>query len=627
MLASTVLAAACAPAPSTGVRGATTIEMDASWSGGFFSLPWPNEIRKQRDGTLDLAGIPSGGNVVLDELFRAASNEVDDFGTNSAIYLRTTRPIDPTSLPDPATTLTAGSPLQVVALDGTDRRVPVVVRVEPSDRFRPRNLVSLLPYPGHALEPATRYGVVATSGLRDLLGEPLAPAPLIEALDGPFRSGAARSSAHWAALRAQRDEARAVLERSGSWDGSDLVGFTVLRTQDSRALMSAVATAVQHFAPHIVDLAPTTGCDQLNGRRHFSGRLVLPRFQRGNTALTGAGGRIEVDTEGRAIVQRSGSVAVGVNVPCGAAPTQGWPIQTFIDGTGANVRVEGGFGRAATQTLIGSIAPLYSPQENGDGFSELLFYNFLNPAAARTNPIQQAADNLALIEALQRLELDGALLDTDATVRTRDDRVVVTGHSQGAQTVALVASNQPAVVGIVSNAATSGQYNSVSYRSDVRDIIGVVLGSKRGIDIRNPLVQVIQTLLDVDEPANFPTEGHWLNFAGRDDGCLTLEASRHLAASQRLTVVDPQHPSLFGEPSLDPVLGSLPIRGNGPDDTTRVSIEAPGTHRVAFGNVGLVADVIDELALGVTPTVPDVPIDPGPPDSCTPRYGAIGNHD
>jgi hypothetical protein len=621
-------AAACAPAPPppppTDVPGRVTVQMDAGWSSGFFSLPWPNAIRKKADGTLDLAGLPTGGNLVLDSLLRTASGEISDFGTNAAIYLRTTGRIDPSTLPTPSQTLDPASPIQVVALDGSDARVPVVVRVEPADRFRGSNVVSLLPYPGHRLRSDTDYAVVVTSGVTDLTGAPLAPAPLIERLDRPFASGFARSSAHWSALRTQRDAARGVLDRTGVWDAADLVGFTALRTQDSQALLTAVDAAVDAFAVQVPALSTNDTC--ADGRLVLTGQLRVPRFQVGNTPSTFGGGRIEV-RNGAAVVQAVDEIGVGVNVPCGESPASGWAIQTYLDGTGAVVVPNGGFGRAATRTVIGSIAPLYSPEENGSQYNELLFYNFLNPPAARTNPIQQTADNLVLIRMLQLLDAGDLPADVVPVGFTiDDDRVVVTGHSQGAQTVALVASMAPEVRAIASSAASSGQYNSISYRSDVRAIVGQVLGSSAGIDIRNPMVQAIQTLMDVSEPSNYPTTGHWLNFAGRDDGCLVLEASRHLARAQGLAVVEPQWGSIFGDAALDPVTATAPVSANGPGATTRVSIEAPGRHQVASGNLALTGAFIDQIAQGATPVVPGGPYGVGPPDTCAPRYGTIGNH-
>jgi hypothetical protein len=623
-----MLAAACVPPGTAAPDGAVTVEMDANYASGFFSLPWPNDVRRTPAGTLDLFGLPAQDSLLVAQLVQAASNELTAFGTNSAAYLRTTGTIDPSSLPTPAASTSPDSPLQLVALDGSGERVPVIARVEPADGFRPTNLISLLPYPGHALAPATRYGVIVTTGLRDADGESLAPAPLIERLDEPFRPGLARSAQHWQALRAQRDELRALLSGEGVVPADELVGFSVYQTAESTATMRAVNAAVDSFPIEVPELTPVGPCDPVTGRRHFAGRLTVPRFQAGDTTVTAAGGRIEIGADGRAVVQRVGTTGVGVNVPCGPPPERGWALQTYIDGTGAGVRAAGGFGAGARSTIIGSVAPLYSPDENGAAFNDFLFYNFLNPAAAATNPVQQAADNRVLVRMLQRLELDGALVDSPAPVTTDDDTVVLSGHSQGAQTVTLVAFQLPEVRAIVTSASTSGRYNSVSYRSDVRGIVAQLLGTPVRLDVRNPFVQVIQTLFDATEPANFPTSGHWLNFAGRDDGCLPLESSRHLAASQGLAVVDPQAPSLFGEPSLDPIVAGGPVAGNGPGGTTRVSIEAAGRHRVAFANATLAATFIDTVVAGATPVVDAGPYDGGATaDGCSARFGVIGNHE
>ncbi|HAU16233.1 MAG TPA: hypothetical protein DCS92_21115, partial [Gammaproteobacteria bacterium] len=44
-----------------GCGGSAVPKMD--WQGeGFFSFPWPNDLRRQQDGTLDLAGFPGTGN-------------------------------------------------------------------------------------------------------------------------------------------------------------------------------------------------------------------------------------------------------------------------------------------------------------------------------------------------------------------------------------------------------------------------------------------------------------------------------------------------------------------------------------------------------------------------------------
>ena len=149
-----------------------------------------------------------------------------------------------------------------------------------------------------------------------------------------------------------------------------------------------------------------------------------------------------------------------------------------------------------------------------------------------------------------------------------------------------------------------------------------------GIPIDFAVLCQLITLFDATEPANFPTEGHWLNFAGRTDGCLPLESARHLAAAQDLTILEPQAPPIFGDASLDPKIGTAPISANAAGGSTRVSIEIDGGHRVAFANIALIAGFIDGVAAGTSPTVPagTYGTDTGP-DGCRPRFGVIGNDD
>jgi hypothetical protein len=182
---------------------------------------------------------------------------------------------------------------------------------------------------------------------------------------------------------------------------------------------------------------------------------------------------------------------------------------------------------------------------------------------------------------------------------------------------------RPSVDAVVTSAAFAGSYNSIAYRSDIRTQFGQTIGDPSGINIRNPLVQVIQTLMDAAEPANYPTTGHWLNFAGKRDGCVPLEASRHLAAAQRLTVTNPQWGSIFGDGALDPVVADRPISAN-LNGTTRVSVEADGVHQVAAGNLAMVGSFIDAVATGASPVVQG-PVSAGGGDSCDPRYGEIGS--
>lgn len=611
MVAAATLAS-CTPATIDSPDG-VTVWMDVSYSQGFFSLPWPNDIRKTDTGNLNLLGFPgTESSAVLFALASLSSSQLKDFGTQTAVYLRLTGAIDPSTLPSPEQSTEASSSVQLIDLDHPSTRVPVIVRIEPSDAERPSNLLSLLPYPGHTLTPDTRYAAVVTSGVHDTSGAPLAEAPVIAALDEDTWLGRARSQQDWLALRAQRDTVRAAL--AGGTAGA-LVGFTVFRTADSTREMRAVAAAIDALPAPVLPALPTD-CEP-----GYLTTIDLPNFQAGTYPYTSSGGGIQVGADGKAVLQGYRTYPVVIRMPCGEAPSTGWPIETFIDGTGGSANLGDAIG-FVPDAIAASIPPLFGA---GTGITDpsypSYFYNAYNPEAARSNPIQQAGNNLALIKALQHLEFSGPYGGTTPR-RVDPHRVMISGESQGAQTLPLVAAMNPDVVAVLSGAGSAGFYNQVAYRRDVREELGKYAGTG-GLDIRNPLVQLISTLEDLAEPANYPNDANYLNFAGQVDGCVPLESSRHLAAALKLTVADPQWGSIFGSPSLDPPTTTGPVSAN-VNGRTKVSIEAPGGHGTAYANPAIATDFTTAAFAGVAPTVrgPYFGINDL---SCAPRWGTIGD--
>src|SRR4051812_27517741 len=91
------LAPACSGDGAT-PRFATTAE--AATEETFYDVPFPNDLRRRADGTLDLAAFPS--NALLLDQVRAAAEHYDGFSTNAAIFVKFDGQLDPASLPDPA---------------------------------------------------------------------------------------------------------------------------------------------------------------------------------------------------------------------------------------------------------------------------------------------------------------------------------------------------------------------------------------------------------------------------------------------------------------------------------------------------------------------------------------------
>ena len=113
----------------------------------FYALPFPNDMRRHDDGTLDLAALPGNSPLVL--TYRdVIAQELDGFGLNEAIYARFDGPLDATSLPDPATSMMPGASVYLVNITTTSpeygQRTPVIAsfRADPRGTMGPNSLVA-----------------------------------------------------------------------------------------------------------------------------------------------------------------------------------------------------------------------------------------------------------------------------------------------------------------------------------------------------------------------------------------------------------------------------------------------------------------------------------------------------
>ena len=628
--ASTLVGVACAPtSPVSPV--VPTIEMSPKLLNGWFSMPWPNDIRRSDAGMLDWTALPGITTDLLTEplpkipllpqIMEKAQPSVTEFGRNSAVYLRSTVEIDPASLPTPSVSLQPSSSVQLIDLDTGERAPVVVVNQERQDRFRPQHLLTLLPYPGHPLRSDARYAAVVFDDVRSTAGAPLEPSPLIAQLGAPYDTSMPMTEAQHTALAGQLAEVTTAVAAHTSHQPSGIVAFSVYRTQDTHHDWDAIATSVKAApTPRITvnSIAPCAASARDNGASLALVRATigLPMWQSGQFPYLLEGGRVVVDGAGRAVQQGVRPTPVQLLVPCAAPPVGGWPVATFMDGTGGDEDI-------ATTTapirrggiLYGQIGPLYSAGI-GDastvlstlGYSdpaaqkELVFYNLLNPSAIRTNPLQQASDHLVFTRALAQLSLDGAAFGQSGAVAANPDKVVIVGHSQGAQSLPMVAEADPTIDGVISSAGSGGQYHSISHSPKRLDAIGLVTNGADRLDELNPLIQLVQTVFEVADGANYPTTQHFLNLAAYSDTCTSVETSTHYAEAQGLATYAATPEISYGEPSLDRTVATLPVTANS-GGRTRVQILEPGGHFAYLNNIDRLTQFMAEVHAGGAPVV------------------------
>jgi hypothetical protein len=262
--------------------------------------------------------------------------------------------------------------------------------------------------------------------------------------------------------------------------------------------------------------------------------------------------------------------------------------------------------------------------------TELLFYNVLNSRAGRANSVQQAADHISLLRALEAWTLDGAALGSPVPVTTNDDIELISGQSQGAATLPLVAEMDPNVDAVLSTGGGAGIYHSVAHGYSRRAQFALLSGDIGAMDELNPLMQVLQTVIEETDGSNYPgSTADFLNLSGVADACVSIESARHLDSALGLTVLNRQAPDdLYGEPALEPPTAILPFAPSA-GAPLRADVETNGTHWNGYetATAALRNGFVPAIASGTTPTVPasSYIVPPRVNDSCAGRWDAPTN--
>ncbi len=151
-----------------------------------------------------------------------------------------------------------------------------------------------------------------------------------------------------------------------------------------------------------------------------NGMVDIPVFQEGSPPYQIEGGGVMFDDQGAPIIQRSESVAFTLSVPKGTPPADGWPVVLYAHGTGGSSHsfIQNSVAEKLAQTevtidtttttvnfaVLGIEGVQHGDRRGGSAVEpNLLYFNFLNPAAAKYNAVQGAADNFQLIRLVESL--------------------------------------------------------------------------------------------------------------------------------------------------------------------------------------------------------------------------------
>ncbi len=492
-----LIVTACSDVPTTAlftIDGSATPET-------FYDLPFPNDLRRHDDGSLDLSVFPTNS-LIVDQI-RAAAETLDGFGLNAAIYARFDGALDPTSLPDPAASVTDGAAVYLVNVDpdSPDRgqRLPIIAtfREGRTQTLAGNHLVSR-PFPGFPLDESTTYALVITSRLRSGGGGSVHPSTEMSALLG---TGGDASIAH---AREVYQPLLGYLDEPGGDERGDVVSAAVFTTQRATHVAPALRKAVfAGPAPVATSVMPSTINPVFSV---FTGAYLAPNFQAGDVPYrNNPSGEIKIGSDGAAIVVRSEPMRFALTVPAGPVPAAGWPIAIYSHGTGGDyasfISDETGLNLAREGIAVISTDQVLHGPRNPGGNPELDFFNFGNAYSARDNALQGIADAFSQLRLAQGL----SITDAGRTHTFDPTKVYFFGHSQGGLTGPGFIAFEPSLTGAVLSGTAGLLYVNLLHKTKPLDIPALVQTFLRDepVDENNPGLALLQMWVERSDPINY----------------------------------------------------------------------------------------------------------------------------
>ncbi|RLB47817.1 MAG: hypothetical protein DRJ42_24600 [Deltaproteobacteria bacterium] len=604
---------------------------------GFFDLPWPTDLRRTADGFIDVTEFtnPRGPTSTLGAYIEAASTRLRGYGTNAGVYFRFSVPIDPASLPATAAdTLEAGATVFLFDLETGERHPGQVTYHEAETIYWAGNTVSIRPVWGMPLEAGHRYAAVVTGGVTTTDGTAAARSRDFTALiDGGGDAATAQA----------RDTYGPAIDTlvSAGVSRDDLVSLAVFTTQDPTAELITVRDWM--VAEYPIPTAPTDTWRWIASEASFTrveGRYgPSPTFQSGDAPYDTPGSGEIVIRDGVPVVAGEFDARFMLTVPTSPMPADGYLIVLYAHGTGGSYAsfANGDLAQFFAEegyAMMGIDQVLHGDRNPTTNDPELLFFNFLNPLAARDNNRQAALDVVQQARFAATVDLPETILTGPGGASLTFDpaRIYVYGHSQGGLNLPLfLAVDDSTQGGFLSGAGGTLSISVIEKTEPIPTSIGVQLflalpGSspenaleQEAFDYEHPVLSLIQTW---DEAADGVNYGRMIfdrprtGFApksvfmsgGQADPFTSANANASLAASMRMPLLTPVVNGIEANDILGIGAAEAPVTGNVAAGTATAGLLqiADGGHFVAFQDEGLQQRIRGYFAsfTGGVPTIP-----------------------
>ncbi|HJL19725.1 MAG TPA: hypothetical protein RMH99_28945 [Sandaracinaceae bacterium LLY-WYZ-13_1] len=585
----------CAPEPEGDPRAVFVAPRDGD-DEAFFDLPWPHDVRRTAEGTVDVSAFPNPrSNTFVRRYLDAMTARLDGYATNGAVYFRFSHEVDPASLPAGASaSLGEGASAFLIDVDpdSPDRGSRHAVRVHYQDcetRYWAPHTVAMRPVYGDPLASDRTYAAVITRGVVPADGGTFGRDADFDALVAGGGDDAV------AAARAATGDALDVIADAGT-PRDEVIAVTVFTTQDAIGETLAIRDWMvdEYPMPDVTSLAVdrvAPALEQVSGTYGPS-----PIFQEGELPYAETGGAIEVDEDGVPTVHGEFDARFTLTIPVSPMPEGGYPIVLYAHGTSGDYRT---FVRNDVGSLLArqgyaamGVDQIHHGARNpSETDPSILFFNIPNPDAARDNNRQSALDVVQQARLVPNLEIPVDVLDREGEpIRFDGSRVYFMGHSQGGLNGPLYLAIDDSARGAFLSAASAVITPSLIEKVEplvIPQIVKALLGlpggaweeafELEGFTVEHPIATLLQTWLEASDGSNYahlifesPREGFAPKSVLMTEGLMdryspptSIEA---LAGSMFVPQVEPVHAPLE----------ALTLRGTAP-------LAPPVTANVAGG--------------------------------------------
>lgn len=497
----------------------------------FYRLPFPNNIRF-RGGHIDMSGHPAPNTPlasgVIEAYLDAIENEATGFSTQAAVFFRFSKRVD----------------FDTIDLTGEDANF-LLVNIDPASagygnggaismfattsagKYICGNWMAMKPSDGWPLRHATTYAVIITDGIHSSLGSALVRDDDFDTMLDTDEPGDSTEAEAWAEYQPLRDYlADGSIEPP---DADSVMAAAVFTTMDPDALMERFRDKVRDCSgsdctelPDPDPVGMSLDGEEMN-YYVVTGTVSVPVFQEGSPPYLTEGGGVRFNSSDDPIIQRNEPVDFTLSVPVGTPPTDGWPVVIYAHGTGGSSGsfLDNGVVDALSElevtidstpttvkfAVLGIDAVQHGSRRGGSSMSpDLLYFNFMNPEAAKHNAVQGAADNFQLVRMIESLNTTPVTVTgiTDP-VQLDPNAITYFGHSQGSMTGPLFLAYSPAVPTVVLSGAGGNLIQSLLTKTQPFDIAGatkLVLGDAN-VGAMHPMLNLFQLYFDPVDTVNY----------------------------------------------------------------------------------------------------------------------------